>query len=319
MASKKGAAKWYAVARGSTTGVFTTWESTKASVNRYPSALYKGFGSLDEACQFLNREGIRHQDIKIHVKSTEHALSNYCEEQKLEIPAEVTAATPPLPANTVTINVDGACINNGKENPQGGFGVYWGENSPHNLCEPIPSDDPTIPTNNRAELYAAIAGVRQASDQGLDAVIIRTDSDYVIHGITSYVHEWKKSGTLANRKNCDLWEKLLRLCDKLQIQWEHVEGHTGDPGNEAADTLANEAAARYKPSSDPPTTNPNADPPTTTPNADTLNTTPNADPLTTTPNAEHSCRKCNKAENLVMIQCSACRGWLHDCCTELPR
>lgn len=47
--------KVYAVKRGKITGVFYTWDECKASVDGYPGAEYKGFGSREEAENYLGK------------------------------------------------------------------------------------------------------------------------------------------------------------------------------------------------------------------------------------------------------------------------
>jgi ribonuclease HI len=42
-------------------------------------------------------------------------------------------------------------------------------------------------------------------------------------------------------KNQDLWEELDRLAAGHKIEWRWVKGHSGVPGNERVDRLANEA------------------------------------------------------------------------------
>ena len=39
--------------------------------------------------------------------------------------------------------------------------------------------------------------------------------------------------------NAELWLQLDDLNSKHQVKWIWVKGHSGDPGNERADTLAN--------------------------------------------------------------------------------
>lgn len=41
---------------------------------------------------------------------------------------------------------------------------------------------------------------------------------------------------MANR---DLWIELDELATNMNIVWNWVKGHSGDPGNERADQLAN--------------------------------------------------------------------------------
>ena len=47
------AKKFYAVKKGRKTGIFTTWEECKASVNGYSGAQYKSFSTPEEAERYL--------------------------------------------------------------------------------------------------------------------------------------------------------------------------------------------------------------------------------------------------------------------------
>lgn len=47
------AKKIYAVKKGRKTGIFTTWEACKASVNGYPGAQYKSFSTAEEAMRYI--------------------------------------------------------------------------------------------------------------------------------------------------------------------------------------------------------------------------------------------------------------------------
>ena len=135
---------------------------------------------------------------------------------------------------TVTIYTDGAC--SGNPGP-GGWGavLLYGEHKK----ELSGGDDNT--TNNRMELMAAI--------QGLEAlkrpchVRLFTDSVYVKDGVTKWIHGWKKNGwKTADKKpvkNADLWQALDEQVNRHQVEWQWVRGHTGHPGNEKADQLAN--------------------------------------------------------------------------------
>jgi ribonuclease HI len=74
-------------------------------------------------------------------------------------------------------------------------------------------------------------------------VVVYTDSEYVRKGITEWIHGWKQRGwKTADRKpvkNTDLWQRLDALRDLHHVEWRWVKGHSGDPGNERADALAN--------------------------------------------------------------------------------
>jgi ribonuclease HI len=79
------------------------------------------------------------------------------------------------------------------------------------------------------------------------SVTLYTDSKYVMDGITSWINGWKRNGwkTAAKQpvKNADLWQALDAAVARHEIEWRWVKGHSGDPGNERADALADAGAA----------------------------------------------------------------------------
>ena len=135
---------------------------------------------------------------------------------------------------TVIIYTDGAC--RGNPGP-GGWGVLikYREHSK----EMYGGDAST--TNNKMELTAAIEALKEIKEPC--EIILYTDSKYLLKGIEEWIHNWKKRGWKgSNRKpvkNIELWKKLDELRDKHTIKWNWVKGHSGDPGNETADMLAN--------------------------------------------------------------------------------
>lgn len=94
------------------------------------------------------------------------------------------------------------------------------------------------------ELLAAIAAYEEIGQEALGVVF--TDSDYVVRGLTEWLPAWQRKGwrnaagkPVANR---DLWEYLQALHEVSQISPRWVNGHAGDPLNEAVDRLARAAA-----------------------------------------------------------------------------
>jgi ribonuclease HI len=98
-------------------------------------------------------------------------------------------------------------------------------------------------TNNRMELTAVIRAL-EALKRPVRAKIY-TDSEYVRRGITEWISGWKRRGwRTADRKpvkNQDLWERLDELAAAHDLEWHWVKGHSGVPGNERVDLLANQA------------------------------------------------------------------------------
>ncbi|RIZ67014.1 MAG: ribonuclease HI [Methylococcales bacterium] len=136
--------------------------------------------------------------------------------------------------NTVIIYTDGAC----RGNPGvGGWGVSFTYKN-HNK-ELYGGEKLT--TNNRMELMAAIQALESLTKPCL--VQLNSDSSYVLKGITDWMPNWKKRGwkTAAKTpvKNEDLWRRLDATIALHTIEWKWVKGHSGDPGNERADALAN--------------------------------------------------------------------------------
>jgi len=135
---------------------------------------------------------------------------------------------------TVEIFTDGAC--RGNPGP-GGWGVLLRYNGTEKeLCGAEPDT-----TNNRMELTAAIRAL-EALKQSCQ-VQLTTDSNYVRHGITQWLANWKrKNWRTADKKpvkNVDLWQRLDELSRQHDIQWHWVKGHSGHAENERADALAN--------------------------------------------------------------------------------
>ena len=137
------------------------------------------------------------------------------------------------------IYTDGAC--RGNPGPGG-----WGAVLLHNGRERELSGADPATTNNRMELTAVIEALA-ALKRPVKARIY-TDSQYVRLGILEWVANWKKRGwKTADRKpvkNQDLWERLDALAATHDLEWHWVKGHSGVPGNERCDALANEAIDR---------------------------------------------------------------------------
>ena len=134
----------------------------------------------------------------------------------------------------VIIYTDGAC----RGNPGiGGWGVLMSYQE--EVKELYGGEVDT--TNNKMELRAVIEGLNNLKEPC--SVKVFTDSKYVMDGINSWIHNWKKNNwKTANKKdvkNKDLWIQLDNLVSKHKIVWEWVKGHSGNPGNEKADELAN--------------------------------------------------------------------------------
>jgi ribonuclease HI len=103
-------------------------------------------------------------------------------------------------------------------------------------------------TNNRMELQAVIESLREVQNNPIGhslQIEVFTDSQYVKKGISDWIHSWVQNGWRTRSKkpvkNQDLWQELMHLTTPLKIRWHWLQGHAGDPHNEACDRLVRKA------------------------------------------------------------------------------
>ena len=149
----------------------------------------------------------------------------------------------------VRIYTDGACSGNPG---RGGAGIVIldAQNSEEKLAKyfNIYFNDTT---NQRMEIYAAIAGLQELNSNdlsGLDTSIIEiySDSAYLCNAFNqNWIDNWQQNSWRNSKKqpvaNQDLWKLLLQtieLFDHSRISFIKVKGHNGNKYNEMADKLA---------------------------------------------------------------------------------
>lgn len=133
----------------------------------------------------------------------------------------------------IEIFCDGAC--SGNPGP-GGFGAILRAGS--NTKELSGAAPET--TNNRMELTAAITALESLKRPC--AVVLTTDSQYLVKGMNEWLSGWIRKGWINSKKepvlNRDLWERLNDLAKVHSIDWRWVKGHAGHAENERCDELA---------------------------------------------------------------------------------
>jgi ribonuclease HI len=141
----------------------------------------------------------------------------------------------------IEVYCDGACSGNPGV---GGWGciLRYGEHEK----ELSGADADT--TNNRMELTAAISALETLTRPC--RVVLTTDSQYLVKGMTEWISGWVKKGWVNSRKepvlNRDLWERLLELTRTHKVTWVWVRGHAGHEENERCDALARKAIETFK-------------------------------------------------------------------------
>ena len=135
---------------------------------------------------------------------------------------------------TVDIFTDGAC--SGNPGPGG-----WGAVLRYNGHEKELSGGEAHTTNNRMELMAVIEALRLLKEPC--KVNLYSDSQYVCNALKlGWARKWQSNGWMRNKKekalNPELWERLLALCDRHEVEPIWVKGHAGHPEHERCDRLA---------------------------------------------------------------------------------
>lgn len=140
----------------------------------------------------------------------------------------------------VVIYTDGAC----KGNPgPGGWGAIL-EYGAHRkeLCGGFA---PT--TNNRMELYAAIAALEALKEPC--RVTLYSDSSYLVNAVSKrWLDRWSRCGwRKADRQpvaNADFWQRLRLQLERHAVTAVWVRGHADNAGNARCDELASGSALR---------------------------------------------------------------------------
>ncbi|KAK9246328.1 ribonuclease H-like domain-containing protein, partial [Lipomyces tetrasporus] len=142
---------------------------------------------------------------------------------------------------------DGCALSNGLFGARAGVGVYFREDDPRNLSEPLSGYQQT---NQRAELTAILRALEVIDDPGRH-VRITTDSQYAIKCLTVWKDKWLQNGFINSKGlevvNSDIIKEILELMashreNRGYVELEHVYGHSGNVGNEVADALAKAGA-----------------------------------------------------------------------------
>lgn len=146
-----------------------------------------------------------------------------------------------MTSELIDIYTDGAC----KGNPGPGG---WGALLRYGAQEKEMFGGEANTTNNRMELMAAI-GALEALTRPC-AVVLTTDSRYVMQGIEQWLPKWRANGwRTADKKpvkNQDLWERLSAATANHRVRWMWVKGHNGHAENERVDQAAREQAEQRR-------------------------------------------------------------------------
>lgn len=197
------AGKYYAVRKGRTPGVYTTWEACRKMVDGYPGAQYKSFRTLAEAEAFSGTGAQKEGGAGL-----QHTMDNYA-------------------------FVDGSF--NAKTGVYGYGGFLVSGNERYVLQGS--GDDPEMAgmRNVAGEVLGSMAAMERARSLGLAELTIYYDYMGIEMWATG---AWRrnKPGTIA------YYDYVQGIKDELALRFVKVKGHSGVEGNEEADRLAKQAA-----------------------------------------------------------------------------
>ncbi|KAF8835048.1 ribonuclease H-like protein [Paxillus ammoniavirescens] len=173
--------------------------------------------------------------------------------------------------NYPVVFTDGACMGNGNDDARSGLGIAFGEADYHQASIPVDDMlDRGRRTNQRAECLAAEMGLNMICDHDAEellkqkedikrnrledsyrtVIVIATDSEYVVKGLTEWLPKWKERGwRKAGRRRPVNLDLFLKLQAEVEAR-EHQLGckikfwHVKREYNQIADGLAKDAARR---------------------------------------------------------------------------
>ncbi|KAG6038100.1 hypothetical protein E4U41_004550 [Claviceps citrina] len=245
--------RFYAVAVGNPTGIYTDWSEAAAAIKGVKGPKYKRFGTRKEAVAYIRQYGNRDAvealgeflPVSEPVLALKSATSGATSAQKTTAKSAAARADPGVarPAEDVLqIYTDGSSLANGRTGARAGVGVYFGDADARNVSERLVGEPQT---NQRAELMAMLRALEIAPIQ--QTVQIISDSQYSIKCVTQWALGWKSKGwktaTGEDVKNQDIIRAVLdKMDERTRAQsntyFHWVKGHASDRGNMAADRLA---------------------------------------------------------------------------------
>lgn len=211
------AKKFYAVKKGTVTGIFTEWAQCKASVDGFPGAEYKGFSTQEEAAAYLGVE----------------SDSAECIAEEGQMPGTATSVTEQdyktVPGRLL-VYVDGSYDDS---LPKYAFGcVFLLEGGEIRLAYGNGDNPQSLKHRNvTGEMLGAMYAVKTAMMNGFSEVEICFDYEGIEKWVTG---SWRSKTELTGKYA----ESMREWGRSIKIYFTKVTAHSNVKYNELADATA---------------------------------------------------------------------------------
>lgn len=194
---------YYAVKKGLVPGVYRTWDQCKEQVHGFPGAIYKKFGTLEEAKEFMSFD------------NSEKPISELVKDE-----------------DVVVAYVDGSYD---LEDGTYSYGVVIiDRDKEHRFSGRDKNKDMAAMRNVAGELKGAVVA--------MDWAIKNNKKTLYLHYDYTGIENWAKGNWKTNKEGTKDYKKYYDgIKSKLDVKFIKVKAHSGNKLNDEADRLAKEA------------------------------------------------------------------------------
>ena len=146
------------------------------------------------------------------------------------------------------VHTVGVCVSQGFKGGRAAYGIWWGVRNRLNLSCRLSGTQ----TLQRAELMAAHTAIKQAVDNNIPSITVKTSSLFVFNSLTKWVHKWfnlnwkRDDGTPVTHKK-ELNE-IVEMMRGVQVEFQHITANHPDiHENDLARQLATDGTLKDLP------------------------------------------------------------------------